>query len=77
MKTYNDLINERLSEPWLSKVRKYSIDLGRLYDFVSEEDLTEGLGFLLTLFNFNKTPEGFDFWFKMMDNYNENSKTLN
>lgn len=69
MKTYNDLINERIGEPFKSRIKFYAQKQGTLFEFAEKEDLNEGFGFILNLFEFNSTIEGFDYWFSLIDSH--------
>ena len=77
MKTYNELINERIEEPYKSKIKFYSKNLGTLYDFASQEDIDSinKYGFILNLFDFYDTLEGFDYWYSLVESCN--SELLN
>lgn len=67
MKTYNDLINERIEEPFKSRIKFYSKNTGTLYDFADQEDLRVGFGFILNLFDFQNTVEGFEYWYSLVE----------
>jgi hypothetical protein len=68
MKTYNELINERIKEPYRSRIKFYSQNQGTLYYFADEDDSNGGFEFILNLFDFQKTSEGCDFWYQLLEN---------
>lgn len=67
MITYKDLIDERIREPFKSKIINYSMKTGTLYEFADEIDIEFGLSFILNLFDFNDTVEGFDYWVVLLE----------
>lgn len=71
MKTYNDLINERIEEPFKSRVKFYAQNQGTLYDFADQEDIESknAFAFILNLFNFQDTTEGFEYWYSLVESH--------